>query len=130
MPYSLENITNIQFPFSLVKFSNSIMYTVISGFWNFFLLRKENFIVLALVSFLKLLKLFTDCLKLSAKLGFSEVPRRRLVMQHPLYKMRQVSEREKGQEVENKLSSGLSSLFFPGSNAFRIRKTYKAKCSK
>lgn len=27
MPYSSENITNIQFPFSLVKFSNSIMYS-------------------------------------------------------------------------------------------------------
>ena len=52
------------------------MYTVISGFGNSFLLRKESFIVLALVSSLKHLKLFPHCLELSAKLGFSQVSRK------------------------------------------------------
>lgn len=56
-----RDITNIHFPFSPVKFSNSIMYPVISGLGNSFLLRKGNFIVLALVLSLQLLKLFPNC---------------------------------------------------------------------
>lgn len=63
MLFSLENIANIYFPFSLVKLSNSIMCLITPGFWNSFCLRNESFIVLALVSSLKTLKLFKIVIK-------------------------------------------------------------------
>lgn len=80
MPYSSENITNLHFPFSPIKCSNAVVYIVISGFWNSFLLREENFIVLTPVSSLRVLKRLPNCLKLSARLAVSKVPRRRLVI--------------------------------------------------
>lgn len=64
MFFFLENIVNIYFLFFLVKLSNFIMCLIILGFWNFFCFRNESFIVLVLVLFLKILKLFKIVIKI------------------------------------------------------------------
>lgn len=132
MLYSLGNIANIRFPFFLVTFNNSVTYIVFSGFWNSLWLGKENFIVLTLVSPLKLLELFKLFKIISKTWGFPEVPRKRLVKQRLLHKWgTQKGQRERARSRKASLPSGLSSTsaFLSGSNSFRIRQTYKAKCN-
>lgn len=131
MSYSLANLANLHFLFSLVEFSSCIMHIGISGLVSSFLLRKENFIVLALVSSLKHANLFPDCFKLWAKLGFPEVPRKRLLKQHPLYKMRHAGRRTRTRSGKtNCLQGRLTSVFLAGRTPRRIRQTYVAKCNK
>lgn len=132
MLYSLENIAHIRFPFSLVKFNNSVTDIVFSGFWNSLLLRKENFIALALVSSLKLLELFKLFKIISKTWGFPKVPRKRPVKQSIFYKRgMQKGQRERARSRKARLPSVLSSTsaFLSGSNSSRIRQTYKAKCN-
>ena len=77
MPYSSENITNLHFPFSPIKCSNAVVYIVISGFWNSFLLREENFIVLTLVSITESFETASKLFKIISKAGIFKAPQKK-----------------------------------------------------